>query len=44
VAPVGVNLEGALLFCLGIFPVFGLTFGAVGATLGARRRVLDDRA
>jgi hypothetical protein len=36
-APVGVNLPAALIFCLGIFPVFGLTLGALGAALGARR-------
>ncbi|HEU4422967.1 MAG TPA: hypothetical protein VFR67_10595 [Pilimelia sp.] len=42
VAPVGVNLADALIFCLGIFPVFGLTLGAVGAALGARRAVPDE--
>ena len=44
VAPVGVNLADALIFCLGIFPVFGLLLGAIGAALGARRamdRVAD---
>jgi hypothetical protein len=42
VAPVGVNLADALIFCLGIFPVLGLTVGAVGAALGARRAVPND--
>jgi len=42
VAPVGVNLPDALIFCLGIFPVFGLTLGVVGAALGARRAVPND--
>jgi hypothetical protein len=41
-APVGVNLTDALVFCLAIIPVFGLTFGAVGAALGARRRIAND--
>jgi hypothetical protein len=36
VAPVGVNLTDALLFCLGIFPVLGLTLAVIGAGLGAR--------
>lgn len=36
VAPVGVNLADALVFCLGIFPVLGLTLAVVGAGLGAR--------
>jgi hypothetical protein len=36
VAPVGANLTGALIFCLGIFPVLGLTLGVIGAGLGAR--------
>ena len=36
VAPVGVNLLAALVFCFGVFPLFGLTLGAVGAALGAR--------
>jgi hypothetical protein len=44
VAPVGVNLEGALYFCLGSFPVFGLVFGAVGAALGARRALTNGPA
>jgi hypothetical protein len=35
VAPVGVNLTDALIFCLGIFPVLGLTLGVIGAGLGA---------
>lgn len=35
VAPVGVNLPEALIFCLGIFPVFGLTLAVIGAGLGA---------
>jgi hypothetical protein len=42
VAPVGVNLPDALIFCLGIFPVFGLTLGVVGAALGAHRAVPND--
>ncbi|HYZ03063.1 MAG TPA: hypothetical protein VFA92_16320 [Candidatus Binatia bacterium] len=37
VAPVGTNLTGALVFCLGIFPVVALTLGVIGAGLGARR-------
>jgi len=37
VAPVGVNLADALAFCLGIFPVFGLALGVIGAAAGARR-------
>jgi hypothetical protein len=37
VAPLGVNLADALAFCLGIFPVFGLALGLIGAALGARR-------
>ena len=36
VAPVGVNLADALVFCLGIFPVLGLTLAVIGACLGAR--------
>ena len=36
VAPVGMNLADALVFCLGIFPVFGLTLAVIGAGLGAR--------
>jgi hypothetical protein len=36
VAPVGANLPEALIFCLGIFPVLGLTLGVIGAGLGAR--------
>ena len=36
VAPVGVNLPDALIFCLGIFPVLGLALGVIGASLGAR--------
>jgi hypothetical protein len=44
VAPVGVNLDAAVVFCLGIFPVFGLTLGLVGAVLGARRTVPSLRA
>jgi hypothetical protein len=36
VAPVGVNLADALVFCLGIFPVLGLTLAVIGAGLGAR--------
>ena len=39
VAPVGVNLPDALVFCLGIFPLLGLAVGLLGATLGARRPV-----
>jgi len=42
VAPAGVNLADALVFCLGIFPVFGITLGVVGAALGARRAVPND--
>ncbi len=42
VAPVGVNLTDALIFCLGILPIFGLAFGAVGAALGARRTIAND--
>ncbi|HEV8571164.1 MAG TPA: hypothetical protein VGQ92_29410 [Actinoplanes sp.] len=42
VAPVGVNLADALVFCLGIFPVLGLTLGVIGAALGARRAVPND--
>ena len=41
VAPVGVNLDGALFFCLGIFPVFGLMLGALGAALSAPRSSPD---
>jgi hypothetical protein len=36
VAPVGANLADALVFCLGIFPVLGLTLAVIGAGLGAR--------
>jgi hypothetical protein len=36
VAPVGVNLTAALVFSLGIFPLFGLTLAVIGAGLGAR--------
>jgi hypothetical protein len=36
VAPVGANLPEAVIFCLGIFPVLGLTVGVIGAGLGAR--------
>jgi hypothetical protein len=36
VAPVGMNLTEALWFCLGIFPVLGLTLAVIGAGLGAR--------
>jgi hypothetical protein len=36
VAPVGVNLPDALVFCLGIFPVLGLLLATVGAAFGAR--------
>jgi hypothetical protein len=32
----GVNPADALIFCLGIFPVFGLAIGVVGAAFGAR--------
>ncbi|GES21031.1 hypothetical protein Aple_039270 [Acrocarpospora pleiomorpha] len=35
VAAVGVNLADALVFCVGIFPVLGLTLGVIGAGLGA---------
>jgi hypothetical protein len=45
VAPVGVNLTDALAFCLGIFPVLGLTLAVIGAGLGAlttRRAVPND--
>jgi hypothetical protein len=42
VAPVGVNLADALVFCLGIFPVLGLTLGVIGAALGARRAAPSD--
>ena len=45
VAPVGANLADALAFCLGIFPVLGLTLAVIGAGLGARtthRAVPDD--
>jgi hypothetical protein len=38
IAPVGSNLSAALIFCLVIFPVIGLTLGLVGAVLGARNR------
>jgi hypothetical protein len=36
VAPVGVNLNAALLFSLGILPVFGFSLAVIGAGLGAR--------
>jgi hypothetical protein len=36
VAHVGVNLADAMVFCLGIFPVFGLTLGVIGTGLEAR--------
>jgi len=39
VAPLGVNLADALISSLGIFPVLGLTFGVIGAAVGARRAV-----
>jgi hypothetical protein len=42
VAPVGANLADALVFCLGIFPVLGLTLGVIGAALGARRAIPND--
>lgn len=45
VAPVGANLADALAFCLGIFPVLGLTLAVIGASLGAlttHRAVPDD--
>jgi hypothetical protein len=42
VAPVGTNLPDALVFCLGIFPVLGLTLGVIGAALGARHAVPND--
>jgi hypothetical protein len=32
----GVNPADALIFCLGIFPVFGLAIGVMGAAFGAR--------
>ncbi|MEU6139445.1 hypothetical protein ABZ848_03695 [Streptomyces sp. NPDC047081] len=35
-APVGRNLTDALIFCLGVFPVVGLTLAVLGAGLGAR--------
>lgn len=35
-APVGANLADALIFCLGIFPVLGLTLAVIGAGLGVR--------
>jgi hypothetical protein len=44
VAPVGVNLLDAVIFCLGLAPVFGLTLGVVGAALGARRTLPRHRA
>jgi len=43
-APVGVALPEALVFCFGIFPLFGLTLGVVGAALGARRTACPDPA
>jgi hypothetical protein len=42
VAPVGANLPEALVFCLGIFPVLGLTLGVIGGALGAGRAIPDD--
>jgi hypothetical protein len=36
VAPVGANLADALVFCLGILPVLGLTLAVIGAGLAAR--------
>ena len=45
VAPVGMNLADALVFCLGIFPVLGLMLALIGAGLVARtthRPVPDD--
>lgn len=36
-APLFSNLTDALVFCLAIFPVFGLALGLAGAALGARR-------
>ncbi len=44
VAPVGVNLPEAMIFCLGIFPVLGFTVGVVGAVIGARRNLLPAPA
>ena len=38
VAPVGVNLADAIVFCLGLLPVFGTVLGTAGAAVGARRR------
>jgi hypothetical protein len=43
IQPVGANLTEALIFCLAIFPVLGLTFGLLGAVLGARARGAPDR-
>jgi hypothetical protein len=42
VAPVGANLPEALVFCLGIFPMLGLTLGVIGGALGAGRAIPDD--
>jgi hypothetical protein len=45
VAPVGMNLADALAFCLGIFPLLGLTLAVIGAGLGAlttQRAVPND--
>ena len=42
VGPVGMNLPDAMTFCLGIFPILGLTVGVLGAVLGARRTIPDN--
>jgi hypothetical protein len=45
VAPVGMNLADALVFCLGIFPLLGLTLAVIGAglgTLSTHHAVPDD--
>jgi hypothetical protein len=42
VGPVGMNLPEAITFCLGIFPIFGLSLGVLGAGLGARRTIPND--
>ena len=42
VAPVGGNLPEAMVFCLGIFPVLGLTRGVIGAAFGTRRALPND--
>jgi hypothetical protein len=36
------NLPEAITFCLGIFPIFGLSLGVLGAGLGARRTIPND--